>query len=154
MHARRLSLVMTLVLSSATHALDVPVGGKKIVLKRASSGAAKLTFLTRDAGVPFPAVGSADDPATGTPGGIVIEVFAAGGSQQAAFTVPSGEGRPGWSVRSGPPGAYVFANSAAPGGISVVRKVAMKQGIVLKIRSEEHTSELQSQSNLVCRLLL
>src|SRR3990167_11276358 len=26
--------------------------------------------------------------------------------------------------------------------------------IVTKIRSEEHTSELQSQSNLVCRLLL
>src|SRR5256886_8679860 len=31
--------------------------------------------------------------------------------------------------------------------------VAMRQ-IVLKTRSEEHTSELQSQSNLVCRLLL
>src|SRR2546430_4111999 len=28
------------------------------------------------------------------------------------------------------------------------------QGPHVKIRSEEHTSELQSQSNLVCRLLL
>src|SRR2546430_4502866 len=27
-------------------------------------------------------------------------------------------------------------------------------GFFLRIRSEEHTSELQSQSNLVCRLLL
>src|SRR5688572_31749541 len=27
-------------------------------------------------------------------------------------------------------------------------------GCVAKLRSEEHTSELQSQSNLVCRLLL
>src|SRR5688572_32752182 len=27
-------------------------------------------------------------------------------------------------------------------------------GLVLDLRSEEHTSELQSQSNLVCRLLL
>src|SRR5688572_31289435 len=27
-------------------------------------------------------------------------------------------------------------------------------GYLLKLRSEEHTSELQSQSNLVCRLLL
>src|SRR5688572_30863462 len=27
-------------------------------------------------------------------------------------------------------------------------------GLVLWLRSEEHTSELQSQSNLVCRLLL
>src|SRR2546430_8118910 len=29
-----------------------------------------------------------------------------------------------------------------------------RAGIVLGLRSEEHTSELQSQSNLVCRLLL
>src|SRR2546430_10962259 len=29
-----------------------------------------------------------------------------------------------------------------------------KRGDVLLVRSEEHTSELQSQSNLVCRLLL
>src|SRR2546427_8184760 len=27
-------------------------------------------------------------------------------------------------------------------------------GIIVGVRSEEHTSELQSQSNLVCRLLL
>src|SRR3989475_878008 len=34
---------------------------------------------------------------------------------------------------------------------SVVRRMAMGTN---RIRSEEHTSELQSQSNLVCRLLL
>src|SRR2546430_2933367 len=28
------------------------------------------------------------------------------------------------------------------------------QALLLRLRSEEHTSELQSQSNLVCRLLL
>src|SRR2546427_5946485 len=28
------------------------------------------------------------------------------------------------------------------------------EGLTVRIRSEEHTSELQSQSNLVCRLLL
>src|SRR5688572_15459575 len=31
---------------------------------------------------------------------------------------------------------------------------ALKQSFVVEDRSEEHTSELQSQSNLVCRLLL
>src|SRR2546430_16391915 len=31
---------------------------------------------------------------------------------------------------------------------------AWLQSAALKMRSEEHTSELQSQSNLVCRLLL
>src|SRR3990167_9609152 len=32
--------------------------------------------------------------------------------------------------------------------------VYLKKALVLGLRSEEHTSELQSQSNLVCRLLL
>src|SRR2546430_13177265 len=32
--------------------------------------------------------------------------------------------------------------------------VVLELGETLRIRSEEHTSELQSQSNLVCRLLL
>src|SRR5205085_10501822 len=31
---------------------------------------------------------------------------------------------------------------------------AMRKSPFFKVRSEEHTSELQSQSNLVCRLLL
>src|SRR3989475_7883274 len=35
-----------------------------------------------------------------------------------------------------------------------IYKVGGYQNEVLYIRSEEHTSELQSQSNLVCRLLL
>src|SRR2546430_10052171 len=34
------------------------------------------------------------------------------------------------------------------------RKRRLQQRLVLVPRSEEHTSELQSQSNLVCRLLL
>src|SRR5690606_40119842 len=29
-----------------------------------------------------------------------------------------------------------------------------RQGLMMKMRSEEHTSELQSRENLVCRLLL
>src|SRR2546430_3207507 len=36
----------------------------------------------------------------------------------------------------------------------VVRRTAGRRGSVARPRSEEHTSELQSQSNLVCRLLL
>src|SRR2546427_1755935 len=33
-------------------------------------------------------------------------------------------------------------------------EIAGKRYLITKTRSEEHTSELQSQSNLVCRLLL
>src|SRR2546430_6153359 len=37
---------------------------------------------------------------------------------------------------------------------SALQRLGPKQGRQSQIRSEEHTSELQSQSNLVCRLLL
>src|SRR3989475_6798019 len=37
---------------------------------------------------------------------------------------------------------------------TLVRMGRTLAGVVIRSRSEEHTSELQSQSNLVCRLLL
>src|SRR5688572_31451712 len=48
--------------------------------------------------------------------------------------------------------AMVFQNYALFPHLSVERNVAF--GLEQRKRSEEHTSELQSQSNLVCRLLL
>src|SRR2546430_6112291 len=44
------------------------------------------------------------------------------------------------------------AGSAPVGAVSAMADA--KGGTVAEQRSEEHTSELQSQSNLVCRLLL
>src|SRR2546430_11832112 len=38
--------------------------------------------------------------------------------------------------------------------VNALRRVAMGDNLAGRCRSEEHTSELQSQSNLVCRLLL
>src|SRR5438270_8626613 len=57
------------------------------------------------------------------------------------------------AVRSGPgiPGAWVGRRPCR--FLSSVRLVG-KRGCLPFSRSEEHTSELQSQSNLVCRLLL
>src|SRR5256886_8928249 len=40
------------------------------------------------------------------------------------------------------------------GGLNVGDPVVLRGVRVGRVRSEEHTSELQSQSNLVCRLLL
>src|SRR2546430_7273411 len=45
----------------------------------------------------------------------------------------------------------VWPDLSAPGGVS--HQFGLGLG-ALQVRSEEHTSELQSQSNLVCRLLL
>src|SRR2546430_16342658 len=58
----------------------------------------------------------------------------------------SGPGEPG-----GPGGPALLGNAAATGEEARQRVGAEGPG---RQRSEEHTSELQSQSNLVCRLLL
>src|SRR5258708_29892800 len=39
-------------------------------------------------------------------------------------------------------------------GVGLVRKIALRPTVPLAVRSEEHTSELQSPDHLVCRLLL
>src|SRR2546430_17486380 len=46
------------------------------------------------------------------------------------------------------------AAGVAVGELRVVEAEEVEEGRVEVVRSEEHTSELQSQSNLVCRLLL
>src|SRR5688572_30999413 len=52
------------------------------------------------------------------------------------------------------PYTTLFRSAVTAGGDLVVPIDAEAFGFWLKARSEEHTSELQSQSNLVCRLLL
>src|SRR2546427_5301656 len=52
----------------------------------------------------------------------------------------------------------IIRASAGWGKITVLEELRANLGIshdsIIYMRSEEHTSELQSQSNLVCRLLL
>src|SRR5206468_10933286 len=62
-------------------------------------------------------------------------------------------------VRPGGPGAGGAADAAVAAGVErVERDLALAQpvedGVLGPARSEEHTSELQSRSDLVCRLLL
>src|SRR2546430_10792593 len=54
------------------------------------------------------------------------------------------------------PRPYEIAVARAQAGLALTRKEVqgLRNGVVTADRSEEHTSELQSQSNLVCRLLL
>src|SRR2546430_12666873 len=54
------------------------------------------------------------------------------------------------------PYTTLFRSSAAPAGLGAHAAASspFRQGAHQYTRSEEHTSELQSQSNLVCRLLL
>src|SRR5688572_30923683 len=56
--------------------------------------------------------------------------------------------------------AFVITSATGPGSVAIPKfgnKSVVPQSCastIGRIRSEEHTSELQSQSNLVCRLLL
>src|SRR2546427_5146571 len=47
----------------------------------------------------------------------------------------------------------VFNNNVEK-ALKIAKKKLAGEGLFRELRSEEHTSELQSQSNLVCRLLL
>src|SRR2546430_9763934 len=51
-------------------------------------------------------------------------------------------------------GEFVFLTGHSGAGKSTVLKLVYADEPPTSGRSEEHTSELQSQSNLVCRLLL
>jgi hypothetical protein len=108
---------------------DQPVSAAKLVLRHTSSGQEKLGFVSRDPAFPFPAVGSADDPSTGTPGGVVIELFSPNAGA-ATLDVPSA---PGWKIHAASPVSYEFVNKSAPGGSSTVRSILLKQGKVVRL---------------------
>src|SRR2546430_12140294 len=61
-----------------------------------------------------------------------------------------------WSYVSGTAVTITTPGSATSGvtGLTAGTSVTLRWTITNGVRSEEHTSELQSQSNLVCRLLL
>ncbi|MCW5893718.1 MAG: hypothetical protein KIT14_24655 [bacterium] len=128
-----LVLIATAALPILAAAADAPVAAKKLLLKRAGSGREKLVFLVKGAGLPFPAVGSADDPASGTPGGMTVELFSQTEGGPHALSVPPGIGKPGWKVTDAATDSYRYANGAAPAGPSPVKVAVLKQGKLLKI---------------------
>src|SRR5690606_39960631 len=76
-------------------------------------------------------------------------VAARAAPQRAAPPTGGGPTAGGVDVRSGPCGAHRAADDAAD-----QRAAGRPARVAGRRRSEEHTSELQSRENLVCRLLL
>jgi len=105
-------------------ALDRPIDGLKLVLRRSSGFTEKLVFVSSDPNVPFPVRGSADDPATGTPGGALVELF--------STAVPAGVMLPapaaGWSARRVRTGSFRFLHHDAPDAFSAIRSIVLRQG--------------------------
>ncbi len=112
---------------------DTAVAGRKLILKRSASGEEKLVLVLKDPALPFPAIGSADDPANGTPGGLTLELLSLG-EGSASIAVPPGESDPpGWKVRDGNTDFYRYKNRDAPTGPTVIKTAKLKQGKLVKI---------------------
>lgn len=125
-----LALVLLGGLVGAAGAADQPISGKLLKLKSSSSGA-RLTFVSRDPAVPFPPLGSADDPSAGTPGGMTIDLFTTGPAS--TTTAGPGVGRPGWATVDGAADGYLYRGTTA----TPVRKVVLRQEKVLNVRGDD-----------------
>jgi len=123
-------LVILMLASGAAWALDRAVVGQKILIKRASSGKEKLVVFLKDPALLFPAIGGADDPSAS---GMLIELLPGNGDPTAAFIMPPGLGRPGWTPKDRNTDSYKFVNRDAPDGISEVRVASLREGRLLKI---------------------
>jgi hypothetical protein len=117
---------------SAT-ALDQPISGKKLQLRRSSNGKEKLVFQSMDPAFPFPALGSADDPSIGTPGGLTVELFSQSDPSHPVLDAPVGVGKPGWQVVTGSNPSFKYRNSVAPAGPSPLKVIVLKRGKQMKV---------------------
>jgi hypothetical protein len=109
-------------------AADQPISAVKLVLQRSASGREQL----KDGAFLFPGLGSQDDPGTGTPGGVLIEIASLSEPGGASLVVPPGTGRPGWTSKGN---RHRFVNAQAPAGPSPVKLVLLEQGKGLSVVS-------------------
>lgn len=112
--------------------LDHPVSARRLVLKRTSSGKETLVFVSADDELPFPAIGSSDDPASSS--GLILEVLSATG-ETAELAVPADT--TAWRAKSGTAASYRYRNEDAPGGPTKLRVVRMKEGKTWKLVSRD-----------------
>lgn len=134
----RLAVVLVGLLVTAVRpaaALDQPISGKRLVVQRVGA-TEKLSFSSKDAAFLFPAVGSGDDPGTGSPGGALVEIISVT-EPTFAFVVPPGVGTPGWKSTTGATPTHRWKNPAAPGGASPLKVVRLRQGKVLTLLSKQ-----------------
>jgi hypothetical protein len=125
-------LISAVVLAWTTSvaALDQPISGRVLKIKRTASGDTRMVFLSRDASFLFPPIGGADDPATGSPGGITVDVFTQS-EPPASWSAPPGVGNPGWTAVDGAVDRYLYRGTGVP-----FRKVLLREGRVLQVRRE------------------
>jgi hypothetical protein len=121
-----------LAIAASGRAADQPISGAKLLLS-ASGGRERLVFISKDPAFLFPAIGGADDPGSGTPGGLRVELITPAEPLGVSLDVPAGSGNPGWEAVAGALPSHRFTNGAAPEGPSALKVVLLKQGRLLKL---------------------
>lgn len=131
-----LPLLIALPLLMATHAraLDAPISGATLTLRWNSNLEGRLVFVSKDPTFLFPAIGSSDDPGTGSPAGAFVWLFP--GSPWAVAGSVHAPGGPGWTSQSGRVDVHRWSNPDAPAGPSPIRSIVMKRGRTLKVVSK------------------
>ena len=128
-------------------ALDMPGAPAQVKLKRTAKGKS-LQVVFKGLSF-FPAIGSTDDPAVGTPGGMLVEVFSQS-EGYAAVAAPPGAGTPGWtSYPTNNPPRYKFSNPDAPDASSAVKKITFVNSKILKVVAKDVALPLVSAQGRV-----
>ena len=133
MHRQLIVGILVLCGARLAVATDQPISGAKLTLRRSSSGKEKLVFVSKDPLFLFPAIGSADDPGTGTPGGAILELESTGESTQIVVEAPPVVGKPGWTAKDGNVPSHTFKNPAAAPGPSMIKVIVLKEGKRIKL---------------------
>ncbi|HEV7732965.1 MAG TPA: hypothetical protein VGR62_12415 [Candidatus Binatia bacterium] len=125
--------MMLLVAATRVGAADHVLQGAKITLSRSASGKEKLVFIVKDPAALFPVLGSEDDPAFGSPGGVLLELASTANPGGASFGAPSGLGNAGWESKDGARDSFKYRDPHAAPGPTSIRAVLLMQGRVIKV---------------------
>jgi hypothetical protein len=145
----RIAILALLAAVSSAGAVDYPVYGKSLSVRRTGKGTEKLTFVAVDANLPLPLAGSLADPLTDSAGGAFVDVVASGSPAVAALAVPWGaptDDDPGWVAA---PGELEYKNREAPAGESVVKSFLLKEGKRLKVNARRAGLALEGTEGVV-----
>ncbi len=137
-----LTIVM-IVLAVPALAADRTIDADKLLLRRTADGL-DVVFVARDPNFLFPAIGSSDDPVSGAPGGVVVELFS---KNHGVLTLAAGAsgGSPGWRVRDrASRDAYRYRNPGGPDPL--LRTLDVKEGRLIRIRGKGLAPLLPHQS--------
>src|SRR5262245_14514111 len=128
-----LGVLSSVGLCVAADAVDRPISAAKLLLAL-KGNKAKLVFTSKDAEFLFPAIGSFDDPISGSPGGAYVHLFSPA-EGEAVLYAPNSPGKPGWKQKDGTRDVQKFVNPDAPDAFSAVRSLVFREGRDITLRA-------------------